>query len=226
MNPISVNEFLLRLPFWDKLSPDTQKLLQEHTQKIRYTAGETVASADDCLGILFVLDGTLRVFLLSEDGKEATIYRLHPEDVCVLSASCLISAITFDVQIDAETDCEAFLIPSRILSSLMLDNIYVENYVYRLTTEHFSRVITAMERIFFLTLKQRIAAFLIDESARQKTSYLAFTHEQLARSIGSAREAVSRTLKQMTKEGSLEVARGGIHILDKSLLYQELSHTT
>lgn len=219
-----IHNFLQQLPFWEKLTHEEKELLQGGIQFMRYPANERVASTDsDCLGTLFVQKGILRIYLLSEDGKEATIYRLHPKEVCVLTASCLISAITFDVQIDAETDCEALLIPSRILSVLMEKNVYVENYVYKLTTEHFSKVISAMERIFFFTLRQRIAAFLIDESAEQRTNTLTITQEQLARAIGSAREAVSRTLKQMTKDGLIEVTRGGLHILDKSRLYQDLS---
>ena len=225
MNPsINMQEFLEKLPFFTQLSSPSQTLLREGIQSIQYPAGAQVASTDsDCLGILFVQKGILRVYLLSEDGKEATIYRLHPGEVCILTASCLMSAITFDVQVDAETACDTLLIPSRILSVLMDENVYVENYVYKLTTEHFSKVINAMERIFFLSLRQRIAAFLIDESAQQKTNTLAITQEQLARAIGSAREAVSRTLKQMTKEGILEVTRGGLQILDKSRLYHDLS---
>lgn len=223
MNTEAVRDFLQSLPFWDSLSPDIRKRLLEQTREISYEPGASVATADDCLGVLAVRRGTLRVYLLSEDGQEATISLLYPGDVCVLSASCLISAITFDVQIDAETACEAILLPSHLLSGLMQENIHVQNYIYRLTTEHFSRVITAMERFFFFSLKQRIAAFLIDESARRKTDLLYFTQEQLARSIGSAREAVSRTLRQMAREGSLEVLRGGIRIQNKSLLYQTVS---
>ncbi|MGI6069184.1 MAG: Crp/Fnr family transcriptional regulator [Blautia sp.] len=221
---VNMQKFLEELPFWKQLSDPSKALLRDGIQSIQYPAGAQVASTDsDCLGTLFVQKGIMRVYLLSEDGKEATIYRLHPGEVCVLTASCLISGITFDVQIDAETACDTLLIPSRILSVLMEENVYVENYVYKLTTEHFSKVISAMERIFFLSLRQRIAAFLIDESAEQNTNTLSITQEQMARAIGSAREAVSRTLKQMTKEGILDVTRGGLQILDKSRLYQDLS---
>lgn len=223
MDSKQILSFLRQLPFWQQLGPLQQQLLEENTKPMHYQAKELVASADDCLGTLFVQKGILRVYLLSEDGREATIYRLHPGEVCVLSASCLISSITFDVQIDAETSCEALLIPSRILSGLIQENLHVENYVYKLTAEHFSKVITAMERIFFMTLRQRISAFLIDESAQEKSEVLSLTQEQLARDIGSAREAVSRTLKQMASEGILNVTRGGIQILDKSRLYRDIS---
>ena len=161
--------------------------------------------------------------MLSADGREATIYRLRTGETCVLSASCATVSMTFDVQIDAETDCDLLIIPTPVFSQLMEENLYVENFVYRSSTERLSDLIQAVERMFFMTLRQRVAAFLIDESASNGNSTISLTQEHLARAIGSAREAVSRTLKQLSQTGSIEVSRGGIHILDKSKLYQELS---
>lgn len=176
----------------------------------------------NCIGPLFVVHGILRVYLLSQDGREATIYRLRQNDACMLSASCVLSAITFDVQIDAETDCDLIIIPTSLFSDLMSRNLYVENYVYRSSTERLSDLIQAVERMFFLTLRQRVAAFLIDESSSTGSDHVTLTQEQLAKAIGSAREAVSRILKQLSADGSIEVSRGGIRILNKSLLYAEL----
>ena len=105
----------------------------------------------------------------------------------------------------------------------MKNNIYVENFAYRLMTERFSDVISAVERMFFMNLRQRIAVFLIDESVAQRSSTLALTQEQLAKAIGSAREAVSRNLKLLVKDGCIEISRGTINILDKKMLYEIIS---
>ena len=105
----------------------------------------------------------------------------------------------------------------------MKQNIYIENFAYKLTTEHFSDVIAGIERTFFLSLPQRIAAFLLDEAAEDGADTLAITKENLARSIGSAREAVSRALKQLSQDGCIEVSRGGIRLLDKARLYHMLN---
>ncbi|MDO4274614.1 MAG: Crp/Fnr family transcriptional regulator [Eubacteriales bacterium] len=210
--------------FWEHMSTQEQELLLSNIREIHYPAGTAVQTGDcHCLGTLFLLKGILRVYLLSAQGKEATLYRLRDGDTCTLSGSCMLSAITFDVQIDAETDCDVLLIPTAVFSKLMDKNIYVENFVYKMTTEHFSDVISGIERTFFLNLPQRIAAFLLDESAQEESDTLSITQENLARSIGSAREAVSRALKQLSSEGCIEVSRGGIHLLDKSRLYQMLN---
>ena len=105
----------------------------------------------------------------------------------------------------------------------MKNNIYLENFIYKRTTEHFSDVIAGIERTFFMTLPQRIAAFLLDEAADTGSDELTLTQEAIARSIGSAREAVSRSLKKMNKDGSIQISRVSIRILDKSRLYEMMN---
>ncbi|MDO4291636.1 MAG: Crp/Fnr family transcriptional regulator [Eubacteriales bacterium] len=219
-----LNHFLERQPFWPHLAPKWQDELLRQVRQVRYESGRPVISeTSDCLGMLFILSGTLRIYLQAQDGRQITIYRLHGGEPCVLAASCALSAITFDVLIDAETDCELLLLPSAFFARLMKENIYVEAFAYRLTTEHFSNVMGAMERIFFMTLEQRVAAFLIDESAELGSALVPFTQEKLAMAIGSAREAVSRTLNQLAREGCVSLSRGCIRILDKNRLYGKLS---
>lgn len=214
---------LKKQSFWQHLSEEQQQMVEQHTICSHFSAGQAVKlGSSNCIGPLFVVRGILRVYLLSEDGREATIYRVRAGEACVLSASCILSAITFDVQIDAETNCDLLIIPTATFATLMEQNLYVENYVYRNSTERLSDLIQAVERMFFLTLRQRVAAFLIDESASSGTDQLTLTQEQLAKAIGSAREAVSRILKQLSQTGSITVSRGGIVIRDKSLLYAEL----
>ncbi len=223
MTKNELKHFFEAQPFWEHLAPEQKAALLEQARQVHYASGQPVVSeTSDCLGMLFILRGTLRIYLQAEDGRQITIYRLHTGEPCVLSASCALSAITFDVLIDTETDCDLLLIPSIFFSKLMRENIYLEAFAYRMTTEHFSSVMGAMERIFFMTLEQRVAAFLIDESAELGTASIPFTQEKLAMAIGSAREAVSRILKQFSKDGSVSLSRGCIQILDKNALYRKL----
>ena len=113
--------------------------------------------------------------------------------------------------------------PTPVFSRLMEENIWLEAFAYRLTAEHFSSIMGAVERIFFMSLEQRVAAFLIDESAELHSPSIPFTQEKLAMTIGSAREAVSRILNQFAREGCVMLSRGCIRILDKNALYRKLS---
>lgn len=218
------DRFLRSLPFYGRLSGQERELLSGHLYLSHYQEGSSICSLEaQCLGTIFIKNGILRLYLQSSDGREATICRLRDGDACLLSASCLMASITFDVQIEAETDCELYVIPSSAFSVLMDGNIYVENFSYKSVTERFSDVVAAMERMFFLSLRQRIAAFLLDEAAAQKTASLSLTQEQLARAIGSAREAVGRNLKQMASEGLIKVSRGSLSVLDRKGLYQVIN---
>ena len=85
-----------RLDFWDKLSESEINLLENNIANVSYNKGFNLHSTDsECLGVLLIKNGGLRVYILSEDGREITLYRLSPGDVCVLSASCIINSITF-----------------------------------------------------------------------------------------------------------------------------------
>ena len=135
---------------------------------------------------------------------------------------CLLSSLPFDVQIDSETDSEIYLLPTGSFRQIMEENIYVENFIYKMMTESFSDIIAAVQQMLFGSLKQRLISFLLDESSRCGSLEIHMTQEQIARSIGSAREAVSRVLKQMAREGDLQLFRGGVRLLEKKRLYQML----
>ena len=215
------DEVLLKhtLTFWPHLSKTEQDYLQSHTQYNKYHAGENIHSIDhNCLGVLIVKRGCIRAYMLSEKGKDITLYRLYPGEVCILSTSCVLQNITFDVHIDAEEDSELLVISSSIFSKLIKDNIYVENFSYKVAADKFSDVMWTMEQILFMSFDKRLATFLLDEMTKRQSTIIPLTHEQIAKYIGSAREVVSRMLKYFSSEGLIELYRGGITILDLSKL--------
>ncbi|MDD4320837.1 MAG: Crp/Fnr family transcriptional regulator [Acidaminococcaceae bacterium] len=207
------------LDFWDKLSEQEIALLERNITKVSYNKGLNLNSTNsECLGVLLIKSGELRVYILSEDGREITLYRLVPTDVCVLSASCMIKSITFDVHIDAEIDTDAYLINIAAFSKLSTQNVYVENFTYKKTIERFSNIMQAMEQILFMRFDKRLAMFLLNEMKKTNSTELHITQEQIAKYIGSAREVVSRMLKVFQTEGIIEQTRGAIHIINKEKL--------
>jgi len=219
MNIAATDYFQQKLPFWDKLSPAEQKQLLANTALCSYSAGQNVHSASiQCVGVLLVKSGELRTYMLSEDGREITLYRLTEGNVCVLSASCVLQNITFDVFIDAEADTEVFMINAAHVSGLLEENVYAENFVMKTAADMFSEVMWTMEQILFMSFDKRLAIFLLDESAKAGSNELSLTHEQMAKYMGSAREVVSRMLKYFEKEGIVQLSRGAVEIVDKEKL--------
>ncbi len=216
-----INASLLEdeLSFWSRLSKSEKELLLKNTSVLKYKKGAPIHSADyQCIGMLLVKSGSLRVYILSEDGREITLYRINSGEVCILSASCVLKSITFDVHIDAVSDSEVIQLHSSAISYLMEENIYVEAYAYRAATERFSDVMWAMQQILFMSFDKRLAIFLLDESAAIHSDEIKMTHEQIARLMGSAREVVTRMLKYFVEEGYVELSRGTVMLTDKKAL--------
>lgn len=127
MKRTKIEQLFENYSFWRHLSEEEKKMLQEQIRWCTYEEGQMVTDTGrDCLGIFLVCDGILRANLVSEAGKEATVCRIHPGELCVISASCLLPALPFDIQIDAETASEVYLLPTGILRQIMEKNIYLE----------------------------------------------------------------------------------------------------
>lgn len=210
-----MENILNKLPFWASLTEQEKEILRKSAVIRRYEKGSFIHSSDrDCLGMLFILSGEIRTYILSDEGREITLFRLYPNDLCVLSASCVISQISFDTQMTARQDTEVLIIPPNITALLKEQNISVRCFLYEQATERFSEVMWAMQQILFKGLDQRLAAFLVEECERTNSNAVCMTHEQIARNISSAREAVARMLKQFTQDGLVELKRGEIIIKD------------
>ena len=210
-----------RLPFWQLLTEQERDTVQQSAMVRRYEKGALIhGGGSECLGLLLVLSGEIRTYLLSDEGREVTLFRLYPGELCVLSASCVISQITFDTQMTAQQETEVLIIPAGLVAALTEQNLSVRCFLYELATQRFSDVMWAMQQILFKGLDRRLAEFLLSEAARTGSDTIRMTHEQLAQHISSAREAVARMLKTFSEEGLVELKRGVITLRDKDGLRQ------
>ncbi|MDD4164134.1 MAG: Crp/Fnr family transcriptional regulator [Eubacteriales bacterium] len=208
-------------PFWNKLTDNEKDLTERNTRILKYLKGESIHSGGhDCLGMMVVKSGSLRAYILSDEGRDITLYRLFKGDICILSASCVLKYITFDVFVDAEEDSEVILLSSSIFSQLMESNINVECFAYKQATQSFSNVMWALQQILFMSFDKRLALFLSEEIKKTGGDTVSLTHEQVARYMGSAREVVSRMLKYFVSEGIVELSRGDIKIINKKKLLE------
>lgn len=202
-------------PFWKDLTPSEQAQLSLAARSVHYNAGELITGAGrKCLGLLFVRSGELAAYLLSEEGRQVTLFHIRSGEVCVLSAACVLHEISFDVFVEATQSCDAVLLPASIVSKVKAENLLFENYLYRQTVERFRDVLFAMQQILFFGFDRRLAHYLLEESERSDVKTLLTTHEQIARAIGSAREVVSRMAKHFAADGLIKISRGKITICD------------
>lgn len=204
------------LPFWEELSDEQRRSLVFATRPLVARAGDRVqGGGSGCAGVVVALAGSLRAYMLSEGGKEITLFRVEPGESCVLAASCILPMITFDIALDAATDIEALVIDPRYFSQLAQESTAVEAFLYRQTAQRFSDCMWVMQQVLFASFDARLATFLLDELARTGSSRIAMTHDEIARHLGSAREVVSRMLKYFEREGLVRLFRGAVDIIDR-----------
>lgn len=205
-------------PFWNTLTEKERDDLCRHSMAQTYPKGADIHDGSECSGVFFIRSGCLRVYIMSEEGKEITLYRLHSGDMCMLSASCVLRSITFDVFIDAEEDSECYVISGPAFAAVSENNPEIRIFSLETAVSRFSDVMWVMQQILFMSMDKRLAVFLSDEASRIGSDTIPLTHEQIARYIGSAREVVSRMLKYFAGEGLVEVSRKGVKILDRTRL--------
>lgn len=205
-------------PFWNEIPESDRTAICRGSFAMTYPRGANLHAGNECSGVIFVRSGSLRLYMMSEEGKDITLYRLHRGDMCMLSASCVLKSITFDVFVDAEEDSECYVISGPVFAEVSARNPKIRIFALETAVSRFSDVMWVMQQILFMSLDKRLAIFLADEAARTNSDTIALTHEQIARYIGSAREAVSRMLKYFAGEGIVEVSRRGVRILDRERL--------
>ncbi len=206
-------------PIWDQLSEQDQAALLRGAFTRDVRAGELLsAGSAGCAGLLVVCSGQLRAYILSEDGREVTIYRLFDRDICLFSASCMMSSIQFDVAIEAEKDSRLWVIPADQYRKVMEGSAALANYTNQLMASRFSEVMWLMEQILWKRQDRRLADFLLEESLLSDSRALRLTHDKIANHLGTAREVVTRMLRYFQSEGMVKLTRGGVEITDEARL--------
>ena len=212
-------EFAEYFPVWDKLTSAQQQRIAGVVEHRNVKKGTHIHdSSADCLGLVMVRAGQLRAYILSEDGREITISRLFDYDVSLLSASCVMPDMQFNVMIEAEKDTEFWSIPACLFRNLVDDSLAVSNYSRSLLSSNFSELMWLMEQIMWKSLDRRLASFLLEESALEGSPLLHITHEKIASHMGTAREVITRMLRYFQSEGMVKLARGTIEIIDAKKL--------
>ena len=212
-------DFSQYFPIWNKLTDDQQQRITQRVVRREVKKGTLLhGGSNECTGLLLVRTGQLRAYILSDEGREITIYRLFDRDMCLFSASCIMRSIQFDITVEAEKDTELWLIPPDVYQAVMNESAAVANYTNEVMASRFSEVMWLMEQIMWKSLDKRLAAFLAEEAAIEGSETLKLTHETIAKHLGSHREVITRMLRYFQSEGWVKVSRGTVEILDMDAL--------
>ena len=206
-------------PVWNRLTAAQQNQLLSGLTSRKAKKGTILHNGSaDCTGLLLIKTGQLRAYILSDEGREITIYRLFDRDMCLFSASCILNSIQFEITITAEKDTEFWLIPSELYKNLLTESAPLANYTNALMAARFSDVMWLIEQVLWKSLDKRLAAFLLEEAAIEDSNELKITHEIIANHLGSHREVITRMLRYFQSDGIVKLSRGKITLLNPERL--------
>ena len=191
-----------------ELSQDDLQKAQNTAKILSFNKGEILyKDKNACYGFLHVISGSLRAFVLSTNNKEITIFELEAGDECVLCAKCIVQSGDLEINLEAGSNTQIIVVPPEVFEPLRLKYPKLANFVLDLIAKRFSDSVSVMSQALFAPLSERIKSYLISKAIDGVVSR---THEQIANEIGSAREAVSRILKELEFNGFLSLSRGKI----------------
>ena len=206
-------------PIWNQLTPAQQNALSGGALLRRVTKGTVIHNGSlECTGLLLVRAGQLRAYILSDEGRQVTIYRLFERDMCLLSAACMMRSLQFEITIEAEKDTELWIISPEVYQSIMQESAPVANFTNEIMATRFSEVMWLMEQVMWKSMDKRIAAFLLEETVIEGTTVLKLTHETIANHLGTHREVVTRLLRYFQSEGIVRLSRGTVEVLEETRL--------
>lgn len=176
-------------PMWDKLEPSQRQTLENSLGRRSVKKDEIIYSGDmECTGLYLVVSGQLRAYILSEEGREISIYRLFPRDICLFLRLMYYAQHPVSGNNPGRKKIHMlYVIPAEIYKSLMEKSAPLANYTNEIMASRFSEVMWLIEQVMWKSFDKRLAAFLLEESALEGSTVLKTTHEVIAKHLGSAR---------------------------------------
>ena len=212
-------ELFDHFPCLEPLKEHLAKLPQVTLAKLPKGA-QIFAEGDPCQMIAFVLSGVVRVFKLSETGREMTLYRIIPGESCILSISSLMSENPLPAIAQVEEEVEVLITPAQVFLKWMKEEPSIQGFVFDLLSRRLSDVLATVEEVAFHRVDERILRYLLLH--RQGSNIINTTHLKIATDVASSREVVSRILKDLESQGLLQIHRGSIELLNEEKIKKRL----
>jgi len=216
-------EFEQTLPFFKTLDSKEKQAFVSSSRLLVGDPGKVIIEEGAlCRMVYFVMEGSLRVYKISEEGREITLYRAEKGETCLFSLTCIMGEDSLNTITEVEKKARLISIPSDLFESMMASNLEFQRYFLRRLLLKISHLVMLTEEVTFYSVESRLAKYLSDLFVSQESLSLAITHEKIAFEIGTAREVVSRTLKVFQNKGVLALSRGKITLLSHEKLKEFL----
>lgn len=208
----SIDQLLARFPVLQQVDQPALEMLGR-ASRVKAPANTFLFGVGDrCSSFLLLLEGTIRVYLSSEEGREMSLYRIEPGQTCLLTTSCMMGSSPYPAIGRTETEVRGLAIDNDVFYSLLASSAEFRNLVFQDFGDRLSVIIQLTHEVAFNKLDLRLADFLATRDLSK------ITHQQIAMELGTVREIISRLLKQFQGEGVVKLHRNRIEITDHAKL--------
>lgn len=211
-----VAQLIQQCPTLTGLTPEMHEAVARQAMAMSAPPGTRLFDAGHaCQALPLILSGSVRVFKRADNGREISLYRVNPGEICIVTVSCLLGGDAYPATGVAESDIRALALPRPLFLALTESHPPFRQAVFHLFGERLAGLMQLVEEVAFRKLDQRLATLLAGRAPVVQGS-----HQQLADELGSVREIVSRLLKQFEEHGWVRLGREKVEILDTEALRQ------
>lgn len=214
------------------LSGDLRKEFDRESECMEFRKGEQLYEQGfPCPFVPFIYSGMVRVFNIGESGREITLYRVRPGQVCILSSTCSVSDMQYPAIAEAEEDSVVYVVPGGAFRGMLKRHPALHEMIFNIMSERLVDMIMVVEEVAFWRVDLRLATRLLRETSQPDefpdNRIVKTTHARLAIELGSAREVVSRILKDFERKGFVNLVRGQVEVIGRKALedYRDMLHT-
>ena len=201
------------LPFLQGTETQLSRDFQRTAYFVRIPAGrEIFIEGDRVNGIALMMSGIVRVYKISQTGREITLYRFGEGESCVITANAILHQQNFPAIAIVERDAEAVMIPAETFSDWVRRYDPWRDFVFNLVSDRLASLMEIVDEVAFQRMDRRVASFLLERSHLKNP--ISITHQEIANEIGSSREVISRILEDFAERGIIRLSRGEIKVLD------------
>ena len=208
------SEISASFPQFAALDPESARLL-EGAARLATIAPGTVLFQDGaaCSAYVLVVEGSIRVQKVSEGGREIVLYRVEAGQSCVLTTNCLIAREDYAAEGIAETEVRALVLPAATFRTLLGKSEAFRDFVFAAYATRVADLLMLIEEVAFGRIDVRLAGWL--RSRADARSDIHATHQDIATELGTAREVISRQLKEFERRGWVTLYRGRVQVKDR-----------
>lgn len=212
------------IPFFSSAGNEIETEFSLHVLAHKFNKGTFITmEGDKCNYFPIIKSGVIRVYKVGSNGQEITLYRINAGESCILTISCLLSKNEFPAIAVVEENSEVLLVPADILRLWIRKYEIWSEYIYNYLSHVLMNVLSIIDNISFKRTDVRIIEYLIEYYSKHG-EIIKLTHQQIAHDIGTAREVVSRTLKDLELQKAIRQSRGKIELIDIPALQKRITY--